>query len=71
MKPEQLVYGMVTAQKEKLLTIARRIEPHLTEEDILQPQDFTQLEHNPEFRYEEGCLHGMESVLAAMRHEQD
>ena len=58
---------MIERQKEKLLTLSRRIIPHLTSDDILQPQDYPELEYNPEFRFEEGYLMGLESALCALR----
>lgn len=58
---------MIERQKEKLLTLSRRIIPHLTSDDILQPQDYPELEYNPEFRFEEGFLMGLESALFALR----
>ncbi len=58
---------MVERQREKLLTFARRINPSLTWDDVLQPQDFVELEHNPEFRFEEGVLVGLETALFAVR----
>ena len=64
---EAAIVEMVSVQKEKLMHIARRIVPGVTDDDVLQPQDFLDLETNPEFRYEEGVLQGMETVLAAMR----
>jgi hypothetical protein len=40
--------------------------PHLTEDDVLQPNDFPELEHHPHFRYEEGLLHGFQAAKAAL-----
>src|SRR5262249_26963447 len=57
---------MVEAQRKKLLEIAKRLIPHLTGDDILQPQDYPELDTNPEFRYEEGVLVGLETALSAL-----
>lgn len=57
----------IAQQRQKLLECARRIIPHLTADDILQPQDFPELECDPEFRFEEGVLFGMETIEAALR----
>lgn len=38
---------------------AKRIVPQITLDDLLQPNDFNELEHNPHFRYEEGVLEGL------------
>lgn len=57
---------MVDLERKKLLTFAKRILPQLTYEDILQPQDYPELEENPEFRYLEGVCIGLETALAAL-----
>jgi hypothetical protein len=51
--------GAIDYQREKLLKMGRAIVPTLTPEDILQPNDYLELEQNPCFRYEEGVLQGM------------
>ncbi len=56
---EQLFDELVEGQRIKLLNLARRIVPHLTTDDLLQPNDFPQLERDPLFRYEEGVLEGL------------
>lgn len=58
---------MVEEQRESLLKMGRRIVPRLTPEDILQPNDFPQLEENPVFRYEEGILAGLQSLQIALK----
>lgn len=52
-------------QERLLLQLGRRIIPSLTPEDMLQPNDYLELEHHPEFRYEEGVLAGIRSCKAA------
>ena len=42
---------LIALQRKKVLNCALRILPHLTEDDILQPNDFPELEMNPHFRY--------------------
>jgi hypothetical protein len=64
---EAIVNEIVEIQKKQLLSCARRIIPHLTSEDILQPNDFPELENNPNFRYEEGILAGIQTVQMALR----
>ena len=59
---EQLIEG----QRKKLLASAKRIVPHITSDDLLQPNDFHELEHHPHFRYEEGILDGMQVIRAAL-----
>ena len=52
--------------KEKLLDFGRSIIPTLTSEDILQPNDYPELENHPSFRYEEGILTGVQSLQIAL-----
>ncbi len=66
MKNKQLLDEMIAQQKVKLLKMARRIVPHITEEDLLQPNDFPELEGHPHFRYEEGVLGGLLAARAAL-----
>ncbi len=62
-----LLNELVEHQQKKLLHRARKILPYLTPEDILQPNDFPELELNPEFRYEEGILSGCQAVRSAIQ----
>ncbi len=62
----QIVEQLIEGQKKKLFASARRIVPHITPDDLLQPNDFPELEHHPHFRYEEGILDGFQQVRAAL-----
>ncbi len=62
-----LIEEIEQGQYEKLLAFGRKIRPNLTEEDLLQPNDYPELEGNPEFRHEEGVLEGIRTVKAAVR----
>lgn len=62
---EKIVDELIDQQKKKLLSHARRIIPYITPEDIMQPNDFPELENHPPFRYEEGILDGMQAMKAA------
>ena len=62
---EELFDELVEMQRKKLLECARRIIPHVTPDDILQPNDFLELENHPHFRYEEGILEGLLSARMA------
>ncbi len=66
-KLEETMHEMVESQRRALLLLGRRIVPSLTSEDVLQPNDYPELEHHPEFRYEEGVLAGMQTVQMALR----
>ena len=50
---------LIEQQKKQLLKTAKRIVPHVTEDDLLQPNDFPELELHPHFRHEEGVLDGL------------
>jgi hypothetical protein len=56
---------LIAIQQKKILACAERIIPHITEDDLLQPNDFPQLEMNPHFRYEEGILEGLMTARMA------
>lgn len=58
---------MVESQKSNLLKIGRKIIPSLTPEDVLQPNDYPDLEENAVFRYEEGLLAGLQSLQMALK----
>jgi len=62
---------LITLQRKKVLNCALRILPHLTEDDILQPNDFPELEMNPHFRYEEGVLEGLMTARMAYLARQE
>jgi hypothetical protein len=65
---EKTLEELVTMQSKNLLAIGRRIVPTLTPEDILQPNDYPELNNHPEFRYEEGILAGIQSAQMAIRY---
>ena len=62
---EALFDSLVEAQKAKVLACAQRIIPTITPEDLLQPNDFPELEFHPHFRYEEGILEGLATARMA------
>jgi hypothetical protein len=55
----------IAHQQEVLLKCARRIVPHVILDDLMQPNDFPDLEMHPIFRYEEGVLHGLQIAKTA------
>lgn len=59
MEWESLFDELVEAQREKIKRCADWIVPNLTADDLLQPNDFPELENHPYFRYEEGVLEGL------------
>jgi hypothetical protein len=64
---EEMLEEMAQMHRKALLALGRRIVPTLTPEDMLQPNDYPELEHHPEFRYEEGVLAGIQSAQIAVR----
>lgn len=64
---DRLLIEMVEAHQKKLLECGRRIVPRLTPEDMLQPNDYPELENHPYFRYEEGMVAGIQTVHMALR----
>jgi hypothetical protein len=58
---------MVEHQRAKVLRIAREVNPVLTADDILNPQDFPALVGDEAFNYEDGLLAGMISAKIALR----
>lgn len=57
---------LIEDQKKKVLECGRTFVGHLTADDVLQPNDYPELENNPHFRYEEGTLAGLQSARAAL-----
>lgn len=64
-KVEELLDQLISQQSQKVMKCANDILPHLTEDDILQPNDFPELENHPFFRYEEGVLSGLQTARMA------
>lgn len=53
-------------QGEKVITLARRLKPGLTAEDIRNPHDFPELE-DPDWHFEDGQLAGYQAILTLLR----
>ena len=67
LKFETFMDQLIAQQQEKVFQIARKIKSHLTPEDILNPQDFTDLMSHPTFNYEEGLLTGLIATQIGLR----
>jgi hypothetical protein len=50
---------LIDQQRQRLMKRAEQVRPNMTEEDLLQPMDYPELEGDPLFRYEEGVLEGI------------
>jgi hypothetical protein len=62
---ENLFEELIMQQRKKLLKYGKEIVPQVTEDDLLQPNDFPKLENHPAFRYEEGVLEGLMTARMA------
>lgn len=67
----ELIDELILQQRKKIFRVAQRIVPQITEEDLLQPNDFPELELHPHFRHEEGILDGMMMVRMAILASQN
>ncbi len=64
-----LLDEIAQGQHKTVKKCANKIVPHITDEDLLQPNDFPELENHPHFRYEEGVLAGILTVRMALQAE--
>ncbi len=60
---------MVDMQRKKVLRIARELNPRLTNEDILNPQDRPELMRDQTYNFEDGTLSGLISAQISLRAE--
>lgn len=56
---DEIFEELIKYQQQKVLALGRSIIPFLTQDDLLQPTDFPEIENDPIFRYEEGVLEGL------------
>lgn len=64
-----LLQGLIDHQRARVLAEARRINPRLTADDVLQPDDCPELAGDPRWNYEDGILAGLLSAQMALRAE--
>jgi len=64
---ERVLDEMIAAQRERVAALARRIEPSLGPDDLLQPHDYPALLASPDFQFEDGVLAGYLGLRAAFR----
>lgn len=62
----KVINDLIEYQQEILLKAAKALVPTVTLDDLLQPNDFPELEKDPYFRYEEGVLAGILTAQAAL-----
>jgi len=66
---EQLYDGMIAQQRAKVLRLAREAVPHISPEDVMNPNDFPELKAHPTFDFEDGILAGLVAAQVALRAE--
>jgi hypothetical protein len=64
---EALLDEMIVSQRARVIALARRIEPRLTEDDLMQPHDHAALAGHADFQFADGILAGYLAVRAALR----
>jgi hypothetical protein len=64
---DALLEEMIADQRERLLALARRLEPDLGPDDVLQPHDHPKIAASPDFNFEDGILAGYLAFRAALR----
>ncbi len=65
---EKLLEDLIQDERNKMLKLAKEILGiPLTDDDLLQPNDFPELENNPHFRYQEGIVVGLLTFQSAYR----
>ena len=64
---ERLLNEMIATQRDRLAELARRIEPSLGPDDLLQPHDHPALAASADFNFEDGVLAGYLALRAALR----
>jgi hypothetical protein len=64
---DELLGQMIAEQRRRLLALARRLEPNLGPDDLLQPHDHPRLAASPDFNFEDGILAGYLAFRAALR----
>ncbi|MGH9443371.1 MAG: hypothetical protein ACRD16_13985 [Thermoanaerobaculia bacterium] len=64
---DSILEDLISGQRKKIAALARRIDPSLTDDDLLQPHDHPKLRSHPGFQFEDGILAGMLSARAALR----
>jgi len=64
---DRLLESMIAHQRDRLAEIARRLDPELAPDDLLQPHDHPRIAASPDFNFEDGILAGYLAVRAALR----
>lgn len=66
---EKLFDGMCEQQRQKLIKIAHKIRPDLSEDDLRDPHSFPEVTSKPHYAFEDGILSGIISAQMAVLSE--
>ena len=66
---DEMLTKMIEQQRVKVLRLARQAVPHISSEDVMNPNDYPELKAHPTFDYEDGILAGLISAQVAIRAE--
>jgi hypothetical protein len=58
---------LIVYQKKKVLALAQRIQPGVTDEDIRNVHDFPKIYSDPFFQFEDGQLSGFVAAKIALK----
>lgn len=64
---KRILEEMILLQRKKVMKMAEELGVHLTDEDILNPQDYSALLKSHRFNFEDGFLSGLLAVQIALR----
>jgi hypothetical protein len=64
---ETVLERMISQQREKVVEVAQDIVPHLTPEEVQNPQDYPEIAGDAMFNFEDGLLAGLMSARMALR----
>jgi hypothetical protein len=64
---EAVLEYMIAQQRVKVVDVALDILPHLTPEDVKNPQDYPEIAEDATFNFEDGLLAGLMSARMALR----
>jgi hypothetical protein len=63
----EVMDGLVAHQRRKVLALAQRIHPGITEEDVRNVHDFPDVYGDPIFQFEDGQLAGFVAAQIALK----
>jgi hypothetical protein len=64
---DRLLETMIEQQRQKVLATARAKVPHLTPEDVMNPEAYPAIYEDGPFNFEDGILTGLLSAQMAIR----